>query len=206
MAQIHTHTEKKIHVTCCQKIPTNSRVLLLVPRRQGWRWQTVVTAEVKHIKRRRTGDVVTFSKSSTCYHEGKPASVALWYHLKRKKVSIGFFVCRVLHQWTVDTMDACFFNLFFWNPTKSDIKRVLLSLASVQRSVLFFALVASALAQQRILNNRHGWYGSGNNYGSSGFHSGGGGSSGSYGGGGSSGSYGGGFGSSGSGGGSSSGG
>lgn len=101
-------------------------------------------------------------------------------------------------------MDACFFNLF--SGTRLKIKRVLLSLASVQRSVLFFALVASALAQQRILNNRHGWYGSGNNYGSSGFHSGGGSSSGSYGGGGSSGSYGGGFGSSGSGGGSSSGG
>lgn len=96
----HTH-RKKNHVTCCQKIPTNSRVLLLVPRRQGWRWQTVVTAEVKHIKRRRTGDVLAFSRSPTCYHEGKPASVALWYHLKRKKVSIGFFVCRVLisEQW-----------------------------------------------------------------------------------------------------------
>ncbi|XP_063593863.1 keratin, type I cytoskeletal 9-like [Penaeus indicus] len=88
----------------------------------------------------------------------------------------------------------------------------------MQTSVLFLALVATALAQQRILNNRHGsgWYSSGNNYGSSGSYGGGGssgsyccggGSSGSYGGGGgSSGSYGGGFGSSGSGGGSSSGG
>ncbi|XP_042868303.1 glycine-rich protein 5-like [Penaeus japonicus] len=63
------------------------------------------------------------------------------------------------------------------------------------------AFVATALAQQRILNSRHnnGWYSSGNNYGSSGSSGGGFGSSGSHDGGfGSSGSQSGGFGSSGS--------